>query len=150
MARTLFDHIRGVTKDKVKWDSLSEEDRKTWNNFLITRWFSMEIDLVDAMNEFQKYSNGILQSSDYYKLLYDAMPKTSFYLKYTKKKNKIEIDKKFIELLCSHYQSSKRRMYEYIKELNKRNPDELPEVLSAYGTLKEDIELFKKQVKTVK
>lgn len=150
MAKTLFDHIKGVTKEKVKWESLSEEDRKSWNNFIITRWFSMDVDLVEAMNEFQKYSNGILQPSDYYRLLYDVMPKTSLYLKYTKKKNKVEIDKKFVELLCGHYQTSKRRMYEYIRELNQRNPDELVDVLNSYGLMKEEIELFKKQVKTVK
>lgn len=150
MARTLFDHIKGVTKDKVKWECLSEEDRKSWNNFIITRWFSMEIDLVEAMNEFQKYSNGILQSSDYYRLLFDVMPKSSLYLKYTKKKNKIDIDKKFIELLCSHYQISKRRLYEYIRDMNGCNSTELSVVLSSYGLMNEEINLFEKQIKTIK
>ena len=28
MARNLFDHIKGVTKEKKKWDTLSEEDQK--------------------------------------------------------------------------------------------------------------------------
>lgn len=150
MAKSLFDHIKGVTKEKIKWESLTEEDKKSWSNFIITRWFSMDADLVEAMNEFQKYSNGILQSSDYYRLLFDVMPKTSLYLKYTKKKNKIDIDKKFVELLCSHYQTSKRRMYEYIRELNERNPEELVDVLSAYGLTKDELSLFRKQIKTVK
>lgn len=151
MARNLFDHIKGVTKDKVKWKDLTEEDQKSWSNFLITRWFSMNIDIIEAINEFQKYSNGILSSKDYYNLLYHAMPKTSFFLKYTKRKHKVEIDNKFITLLCGHYHSSKRKMYEYMRELKKLgNDEELINVLTAYGTLTEDIDLFKKQLTTIK
>ena len=150
MAKNLFDHIKGVSKDKIKWDKLSTEDQKTWNNFIVSRWFSMEIELVEAINEFQKYSNGILTSKDYYNLLFDALPKTSFFLKYTKKKNKIEIDQQFIDLFCQHFQLGKKVIYEYITDLNKQKPDELISILESYGTKKEDIEKFKKQMKTIK
>ena len=104
MAKNLFDHIKGVSKDKIKWDKLSAEDQKTWNNFIVSRWFSMEMELVEVINEFQKYSNGILTSKDYYNLLFDALPKTSFFLKYTKKKTKIDIDPEFIEIFRQHFQ----------------------------------------------
>lgn len=150
MARGLFDHIKGVTKDKVKWSSLSEEDRKNWNNFMITKWFSMEMDLVDPFNEFQKYTNGILSSSDYYTLLYDALPKRYFYLKWIGRKNKVDIDTKFIELFCKHFHFSKRRAFEYIRDIVKLDSNELIEVLQLYGTLESDIELFKKQLKSIK
>ncbi len=150
MARNLFDHIKGVTKEKKKWDTLSEEDQKTWNNFIVSRWFSMEMELVEAINEFQKYSNGILTSKDYYNLLFDALPKTSFFLKYTKKKTKIDIDPEFIEIFRQHFQVGKKVIYEYIIDLNKSNPDELISILESYGTKKEEIEKFKKQLKTLK
>jgi hypothetical protein len=150
MARNLFDHIKGVTKEKKKWETLSAEDQKTWNNFIVSRWFSMEIDLVEAVNDFQKYSNGILTSKDYYNLLFDALPKTSFFLKYTKKKGKIEIDQEFVDIFCKHFQLGKKIIYEYIVDLSKINPNELVSVLESYGTKKEDIEKFKKQIKTIK
>lgn len=150
MAKNLFDHIKGVSKDKIRWDKLSAEDQKTWNNFIVSRWFSMEMELVEAINEFQKYSNGILTSKDYYNLLFDALPKTSFFLKYTKKKNKIEIDQEFIQMFCEHFQLGKKVIYEYITDLNKSNPDELISILQSYGTKKEEIEKFKKQLKTLK
>lgn len=150
MAKNLFDHIKGVSKDKIRWDKLSAEDQKTWNNFIVSRWFSMEMELVEAINEFQKYSNGILTSKDYYNLLFDALPKTSFFLKYTKKKNKIEIDQQFIDLFCQHFQLGKKVIYEYITDLNKFNSNELISILESYGTKKEDIEKFKKQLKTLK
>lgn len=150
MAKNLFEHIKGVTKDKVKWESLSEEDQKTWSNFIVSRWFSMELDLTEAINDFQKYSNGILTSKDYYKLLFDALPKTSFFLKYIKRKTKIEIDSEFIEIFRQHFQVGKKLIYEYIVDLVHINPNELVSILESYGTKKEDIEKFKKQIKTIK
>jgi hypothetical protein len=150
MARNLFEHIKGVTKDKTKWETLAEEDQKTWNNFIITRWFSMEMELTDAMNDFQRYSNGILTSKDYYKLLYDALPKTSFFLKYIKRKSKIEIDQEFVDVFTNHFQIGRKVIYEYIVDLNKTNPNELVSILEMYGTKKEEIEKFKKQMKTLK
>ena len=150
MARNLFDHIKGVTKEKKKWDTLSVEDQKTWSNFIISRWFSMEMDLLEGMNDFQKYSNGILSSKDYYNLLSDALPKTNFFLKYIKRKSKIEIDQEFVTIFTNHFQLGRKRIYEYISDLSKLNPDELVSILESYGTKKEDIEKFKKQIKTIK
>ena len=108
------------------------------------------MELVEAINEFQKYSNGILTSKDYYNLLFDALPKTSFFLKYTKKKTKIEIDKEFVEIFGNHFQVGKKLIYEYIVDLVRINPNELVSILESYGTKKEDIEKFKKQMKTIK
>lgn len=150
MARNLFDLIKCVSKEKIKWEKLPEEDQKVWNNFIITRWFSMEMELTDAVNDFQKYSNGILTSKDYYKLLHDILPKTNFFLKYVKKKKKVEIDSEFVDVFCQHYQLGKKVIYEYIVDLVKINPDELVSVLESYGTKKEDVEKFKKQLKTLK
>ena len=31
MSKSLFDHIKGVTYRKTKWEDLSEEDKKSWN-----------------------------------------------------------------------------------------------------------------------
>lgn len=150
MAKNLFDHLKGVTKDKIKWGALSDEDKSSWSNFLINRWFSMDVDLVEAINEFQKYSNGILQPSEYYKLLHDCLPKTSYYLKYTKKKTKLEVDNKFIDLFSKHYQVNKRTVYDYIRMLKSMGSDELIQVLVDYGSTPEDIALFKKQLNTIK
>ena len=150
MAKNLFDLIKCVTKNKTKWETLTDEDQKAWSNFMITRWFSMEMELTDAMNDFQKYSNGILTSKDYYKLLHDGLPKTNFYLKYVKKSGKIDIDQEFVQLLSHHFQVGKKIVYEYIIDLNKTNPSELISILESYGTKKEQVEKFKKQLKTLK
>jgi hypothetical protein len=146
MARNLFDHIKGITKDKVPWTSLCDEDKKTWNNFMITRWLSMDMDLLEYVNLIQPYSNGVLTPKDYYTCLHAALPKYSLHLKYIKKNSKTAIDQKFIELFCKHFELGKSTVYEYISILKKTNPSELISILQRYGTSDADIKLFKKQL----
>lgn len=149
-SKSLFDHIKGVTFRKTKWEDLTEEDKSSWSNYMITRFFSMEVELAEAINEFQKYSNGLLSSKDYYKLLYDALPKHSFFLKYIKSKTRIEIETEFIILFCNHFQLGKNEVFEYIRFLKKENPHELIEILKMYGTKEDDMKTFEKQLKNIK
>ena len=91
MSKNIFDHIKGVTFRKTKWEDLSEEDTASWSNYMISRFFSMEMDLVEIINEFQRYTNDILTQKDYYNLLLNTLPKKSYYLKYIKSKSKFDI-----------------------------------------------------------
>ena len=59
----LFDHINAVTsvQDPNYFKKISEEDKKSWSNYMISRFFSMEPEFVEVINEFQKYSLILLQ-----------------------------------------------------------------------------------------
>jgi len=37
-AKSLFDHLSGITDKKVKWDSLSELDHKSFSPYMINRF----------------------------------------------------------------------------------------------------------------
>jgi len=150
MAKSLFDHIKGVTFRKTKWEDLSEEDTKSWSNYMIARFFSMETEFVELINEFQVYSNGILSSRDYYKLLFDVLPKGSFFLKYIKSKHKMEIEPEIISIFCNHFELGKNEVYGYIRFLKENNSDELFGILKTYGTPEAEIKKFEKQLKNVK
>ena len=150
MAKSLFDHIKGVTFRKTKWEELSEEDTKSWSNYMIARFFSMEPEFVEAINEFQTYSNGILSSKDYYKLLLDILPKKSIFLKYIKSKHKMEIESEILSTFCNHFELGRNEVYEYIRFLKENNQDELIDILKKYGTPEADITKFEKQLKNIK
>ena len=55
MAKTLFDHLNAITKDQDPkyFDTLSEEDKKTWSNYMIHRFLSMDYDFVEAIADLQ-------------------------------------------------------------------------------------------------
>ena len=149
-AKNIFDHLKGVTLRKTKWEDLSEEDKKSWSNYMISRFFSMEPEFVEVINEFQKYSNGILSSEDYYKLLSDTLPKHSFFLKYVKAKNRVDIEPEMITLFCNHFELGKSEVFEYIRFLKTTNPTELTAILKKYGTKEDVIKDFEKKLKTIK
>jgi len=150
MAKSLFDHIKGVTFRKTKWEELSEEDTKSWSNYMIARFFSMEPEFVEAINEFQTYSDGILSSRDYYKLLLDILPKKSIFLKYIKSKHKMEIEPEILSTFCNHFELGRNEVYAYIRFLKENNKDELIEILKKYRTPEADITKFEKQLKNIK
>lgn len=147
MSKSLFDHIKGVTYRKTKWEDLSEEDKKSWSNYMITRFFSMEMELVELMNDVQKYTNGILSSKDYYKLLYDMLPKHSFFLKYVKSKHRVEIEPEILKIFCNHFELGKSEVYGYINYLKQNNSEELTNILKMYGVKDSDIESFQKKIR---
>ena len=147
MSKNIFDHIKGVTFRKTKWEDLSEEDTASWSNYMISRFFSLEMDLVEIINEFQRYTNDILTQKDYYNLLLNTLPKKSYYLKYIKSKSKFDISSEYIDIFCKYYELGKADIYLYIKFLSKNNPTELIDILKIYGLSTDEINIFKKQIK---
>lgn len=150
MAKSLFDHIKGVTNRKTKWENLSDDDKKSWSSYMVTKFLSMEMELVDVMNEVQKYTNGILLPKDYYKLLYDLLPKHSFFLNYVKAKDKLDIDAEISKIFCNHFELGRNEVYAYIKYLKRNNEDELNSILKMYGVKDADIDAFHKKLKNIK
>ena len=61
-AKGLFDHINHVREkqDPDYFDKLSDADKKSWSNFMVCRFLSMQPELIDAVNQVQKYSGVFL------------------------------------------------------------------------------------------
>ena len=64
---TIFEWINQILTHKKPWDSFVESDQKAFSPFIINRWLSMDIDFIEIVNYFQKYSIGLLQSKEVYK-----------------------------------------------------------------------------------
>ena len=58
---TIFNWINQINYEKKSWDSFSEAEQKTFNTFIINRWLSMDEELIQIVNYFQKYSIGLLE-----------------------------------------------------------------------------------------
>lgn len=108
--KTLFDHIKAITteQDPKYFDKLDESSRKTWSNFMVQRFLSMNPDWVDLIAEYQPYTQ-LLEPRDMYKVYIGLIPRGRYYLKYVKGKTEAKYEKWLIELLKQDYQCS---MYE--------------------------------------
>ena len=51
--KTLFDHLKAITQyqDPNYWEKLSDADKKTWSNYMVHRFLSMNLDWVDIISD---------------------------------------------------------------------------------------------------
>ena len=56
--KSLFDHINQITatQNPNYWDEISDEDKKSWSNYMVNRFLSMNSDWMELVNELQKYN----------------------------------------------------------------------------------------------
>ena len=114
--KSLFDHINQITavQNPNYWEQISEEDKKTWSNYMVNRFLSMKSEWVELVNELQKYN---LQPKELYKLYTNVLPKGKRWLKYTKGRNQMDYPNWLINIVTNHEQISKKEAVEYIDML---------------------------------
>jgi hypothetical protein len=84
----LFDHINHVREkqDVDYFDKISDADKKSWSNFMVCRFLSMQPELIDTLNHVQKYG-GVLSPKEFYKVLIAFVPKRKAFYPYIKSKS---------------------------------------------------------------
>lgn len=138
MAKSLFDHINAITKDKKKgyWESLDDGDKKTWSNFMVTRFLSMNSDWIEFISEVQPLIQE-LPPKQYYQVMSELIPQGKYFLKYLKPTKKDEkIEDWLVELVSKFYEVSLKEAEEYIEILLKTTEGhkKLNSIAEAYGT----------------
>ena len=83
---TIFDFINGITTKKREWSTWSETDQSRFSVFIVNRWLSMGQDLVEVVNELQKYTIGVLRPKETYRLYHEILPTHKSFEKYVKGK----------------------------------------------------------------
>ena len=55
--KTLFDHIKQITnvQNQLYWDNITDDDKKTWSNYMVHRFLSMKAEWIEVVNEIQQY-----------------------------------------------------------------------------------------------
>ena len=127
---TIFDWINQINYEKKSWDSFSEAEQKTFNTFIINRWLSMDKELIQIVNYFQKYSIGLLEPRDTYMWYRDIIPKKKRFNKYVKGKKAMKYNSELISIICKYYETSKSECIEYVEMMSK---EELTSILELYG-----------------
>lgn len=141
---TIFDHLAGITDKKRDWSKLSEADRKSFSPYIVNRWLSMNMELIEIVDMFQQYTIGELDTKHVYQLYHEILPKQRFFTKYIKGKSEDKFNKELIEIVASHYQVSRREAFEYIAMLQDSNPKAISELLRKYGKDEKEIKKLMK------
>ena len=133
--RELFDHIKWITEKQTKdyWDTLNDTERKRWSNYMINRFLSMKMDWISFVNEVQQYN---LKPRDLYRLYIDMLPKGKQWLKYTKRRKKMNYPNWLLEVMIKDFKISisEARSHLDILYMTEQGKMEIREILMKYGT----------------
>ena len=138
-----FDHINNLHTKKRTWDNFNDEEKKSFNIYIINKALSMNPSYLNIVNMVQKYTNNMLEPKEVFNLYYNLLPnKFRFYkwIKGTKDKNKEKY-----QILAEHFKCSSREIKDYIKLLDKK---QINKILKLYkdGTSKKVISSTKKRM----
>ena len=114
--KSLFDHINQITavQNPNYWEEISEEDKKSFSNYMVNRFLSMKPEWIDLVNELQKYN---LKPKELYKLYTNVLPKGKQWLKYTKGKSDMKYPEWLINIMRNSDESSRREAIDAIDML---------------------------------
>jgi|TARA_R110000744_G_C19306178_1_gene556222 hypothetical protein len=138
---TIFDHINHLTHKKKPWEDLSEADQKSFSPYIINRWLSMHMDIIELVDIFQQYTIGPLSKKHVYQLYYDVLPKANVRAKYIKGKKADKYNKDLITFVKDHYETSKREAEGMIDILILTNEglQSLVDAMKIYGKTEKEI-----------
>ena len=143
---TIFDHLANITWKKTTWNSLNESSQKSFSPYLINRWLSMRMELIEIINQLQKYTIGLLSHKDTYRLYHGLLPAQRTFAKYIKGKKEDKYDKQLVSQSADHYLISKSEAIEYVELMPK---DSCSSLLSLYGYTEKEIKKMLKGKKDV-
>lgn len=133
--KSLFDHINQIVavQNPNYWEEISDEDKKSFSAYMVHRFLSMKLDWIEVVNELQKYSN--LKSKEIYKLYTNILPKGKQWLKYIKRRTKMEYPEWLINVIRNHLEYSRSEAIEAIGlyMLTEGGMLELREILEKWG-----------------
>ncbi len=146
MAKSLFDHIKAVTsqQDPKYWDTLEDDDKKTWSNYMVHRFLSMNPDWIEVLSEIQPYTQ-TLEPRSLYLLLIGLLPKGRYYLKYVKGKKVNKYESFLIDLLKQDFNCSSLHAEEYCEILysTREGRENIKYICEKYGVEKKQITKLK-------
>ena len=138
--KSLFDHVNQVTavQNPNYWEDISDEDKKTWSNYMVNRFLSMKSDWIELVNEVQKYT---LEPKELYKVYTSILPKKKQWLRYIKGDKKMDYPKWVYEIVAKDMQVSMREAVAAVEiyNISHGGQTELADILFKYGTEENEV-----------
>jgi len=135
-SKTLFDHIKAITQfqDPKYWDTLDDDSKKTFSNYMIHRFLSMNPDWIEVLSEIQPYTQS-LEPKQLYLALIGILPKGRYYLKYVKGKKTDKYESWLVDLLKQDFNCSIKESEDYCEILysTKEGRENIKYICEKYG-----------------
>lgn len=139
----LFDHVKQIqqVQNPNYFKTLSDEDKKSFNHFMILRALSMNPSHLEDVGLLYRYFS-IIPSPQFYQLLITLFPPDRRYYPWVKSKKKNKASEKLIGFVMTKFECSPKEAEEYIEILNytPEGQTELFDVCRGFGLTNKEVD----------
>jgi hypothetical protein len=123
---TPFDHVKNLHTKKRRWKDFNDEEKKSFNVFIINKTLSFNPNYLSIVNMVQNYTglNQVLSQKEVFNLYFSLLPTKFRFYKWIKGE-KTKKDKEKAEYLAMHFKVSIREAYDYLKILNRKTINQI-------------------------
>ena len=116
-----FEHVKNLHTKKRRWEDFNDEEKKSFNVFIINKTLSFNPNYLNIVNMVQNYTglNQILSQKEVFNLYFNLLP-TKFRCYRWIKGSKTKKHKENAEYLAMHFKVSTREAYNYLDILDKK------------------------------
>jgi hypothetical protein len=131
-AKGLFDHINAIYQDQRKdyFSTLTDGDKRTYSNYMVNRFLSMNVHQLPLVDEIQKYN---IPSEAHYLFYATTIPRGKQFNKYIKSKSEDKYEKWLVELVAKHYMVSQDEAIFYLDIYYDKDKPTLKELCEKYA-----------------
>jgi hypothetical protein len=116
-----FDHIKNLHTKKRRWEDFNDEEKKSFNVFIINKGLSMNPNYLGIVNIVQNFTglNQVISSKEVFNIYFNLLPNNFKFYKWIKGE-KTKKDKEKAEYLAMHFKVSTREAYDYLQLLDRK------------------------------
>ena len=116
-----FDHIKNLHTKKRRWEDFNDEEKKSFNVFIINKGLSMNPNYLGIVNMVQNFTglNQIISPKEVFNIYFNLLPTNFRYYKWIKGE-KTKKEKEKAEYLAMHFKVSTREAYDYLQILDRK------------------------------
>lgn len=114
---TPFDFLKLVHDKKIKWESLTEDEQKTYNKFIINRALGFNNNMLDIVNRLQGYDVTPKESFKYYQSMTGDKFRFNKWIKGSKEKS---YNSDLLVIVSTYFECSCKQAKEYLDVLGKK------------------------------
>jgi hypothetical protein len=108
---TIFDWLKEITYNKSKWESFTEEDKKSFEPYMIHRFLSMNPEYIEFVNLVQTFPYTDKEKT--YNIYLYMIPKNNMFFKYIKSSKKKK-QESLLKHIANYFECSFGEAEEYI------------------------------------
>jgi len=133
VVKTPWEWTKEITEKKTAWENFDESSQKKFSGYMVNRFMSMKLELVNFVNDLQKLE---LDKKNLYNVYKEILPRKKMWFKYIKADKTTKYESWLTDIMCKHFEVSKKEVISYIELLlgTKKGKLELRDILEKYGT----------------